>query len=122
MSQSMLAIKTKLGSSSNSLRDYSAARGLSAPDSMLEFDAWLGGGGGGLTCECVTIYNEGGTTGRYSYFRCGDGAEVTRNITTSGGPQVVCIQGGTSINVISGTLTDSYCGTSCNSNTDCTAC
>jgi hypothetical protein len=43
MSQSMLAIKTKLGSSSNSLRDYSAARGLTAPDSMLEFDAWLNG-------------------------------------------------------------------------------
>jgi hypothetical protein len=38
----MLAIKTKLGSSSNSLRDYSAARGLTEPDSMLEFDAWLG--------------------------------------------------------------------------------
>lgn len=41
MSQSMLAIKTKLGSSSNSLRDYSAARGLTEPDSMLEFDTWL---------------------------------------------------------------------------------
>lgn len=37
----MLAIKTKLGSSSNSLRAYAAARGLSAPDSMSEFDSWL---------------------------------------------------------------------------------
>ena len=73
-------------------------------------------------CECVTITNEGGTTGRYSYFRCEDGAEVTRNITPTGGAQVVCIQSGTSINVISGTLTDSYCGTPCNSNTDCTVC
>ena len=43
MSQSMLAIKNKLGSSSNSLRAYSAARGLTAPDSMLEFDTWLNG-------------------------------------------------------------------------------
>jgi hypothetical protein len=43
MAQSMSAIKTKLGSSSNSLRAYSAARGLTAPDSMLEFDTWLNG-------------------------------------------------------------------------------
>jgi hypothetical protein len=39
----MLAIKNKLGSSSNSLRAYSAARGLTAPDSMLEFNTWLNG-------------------------------------------------------------------------------
>ena len=37
----MSAIKAKLGSTSNSLRAYSAARGLSAPDSMSEFDSWL---------------------------------------------------------------------------------
>jgi hypothetical protein len=43
MAQSMSAIKTKLGSSSNSLRAYSAARGLTAPDSMAEFDSWLNG-------------------------------------------------------------------------------
>jgi hypothetical protein len=73
-------------------------------------------------CECVTITNEGSTTGRYSYLRCGDGAEVTRNILAFSTPQVACVQSGTSITVISGTLTDSYCGTSCNSNTDCTAC
>jgi hypothetical protein len=73
-------------------------------------------------CECVTIYNEGSTTGRYSYFRCSDGAEITRNITTTGGPHVVCIQSGTSINIISGTLTDSYCGTPCNTDGDCSVC
>jgi len=43
----MLAIKNKLGSANNNLRSYAAARGLSIPDSMLEFDAWLNGGGGG---------------------------------------------------------------------------
>lgn len=41
MSQSMLAIKNKLGSSDNNLRSYAAARGLTAPDSMSEFDSWL---------------------------------------------------------------------------------
>jgi hypothetical protein len=42
MAQSMSAIKTKLGSSSNSLRAYAAARGLSAPDSFSEFDSDAG--------------------------------------------------------------------------------
>jgi hypothetical protein len=39
----MLAIKNKLGSSALNLRSYASARGLTAPDSMLEFDTWLNG-------------------------------------------------------------------------------
>ena len=74
------------------------------------------------TCECVTIYNEGSTTGRYSYLRCSDGAEITRNITTAASPHVVCVQSGTSITVISGLLTDNPCGTPCSTDGNCTAC
>lgn len=52
----MSAIKAKLGSSSNSLRAYAAARGLSAPDSMSEFDSWLN------TIEAIDFtYTAGGS-------------------------------------------------------------
>lgn len=62
MSQSMLAIKNKLGSANNNLRSYAAARGLSIPDSMLEFDAWLNDGGGGSSYT-YGFYIATGTTG-----------------------------------------------------------
>jgi hypothetical protein len=203
MSQSMLAIKTKLGSSSNSLRDYSAARGLTAPDSMAEFNTWLGepvdppaptyyssaavrstvsaqdacdslgpiitvystcqtlivncklytyfdaepgilrtvlsgwysigdnwyyvGGNlgnidstGVCGCECITIYNEGSSTGNYTITNC-NGTEQSPNLL-AGASRNHCIQAGSSIIINSGLLTEVYCGTPCNANGDCTTC
>ena len=116
MSQSMLAIKTKLGSSDNNIRSYAAARGLSAPDGMLEFDAWLN-----PTCECWTIVNEGGGTGNYSYDRCSDGNTLNRNIG-SGQTQTVCASEGTTPFQNTGTLTIYECNTPCSVNDDCAAC
>ena len=115
MSQSMLAIKTKLGSSSNSLRQYSASRSLSIPDSMLEFDAWLN------ACECITIYNEGSTTGNYTITNC-NGTEQTLNLPVITQKRNHCIQVGSSIIINSGLLTEVYCGTPCNVAGDCTTC
>ena len=114
----MLAIKTKLGSASNSLRVYSAARGLSAPDGMLEFDAWLNEGD--VTCECITIYNEGSSTGNYTITNC-NGTEQSPNLI-AGGSRKHCIQVGSSIIINSGLLTEVYCGTPCNVAADCTIC
>jgi len=117
----MLAIKTKLGSSDNNLRSYAAARGLTEPDSMAEFDSWLNdGGGGGATCECVTIYNEGGTTGNYTITNC-NGTEQSPNLI-AGASRNHCIQAGSSVTINSGLLTEVYCGTSCNVAGDCTTC
>jgi hypothetical protein len=61
----MLAIKNKLGSSDLNLRSYAAARGLTAPDSMSEFDSWLnpGGGGGGYTYAFFVATGTTGPTG-----------------------------------------------------------
>ena len=203
MSQSMLAIKNKLGSSDLNIRSYAAARGLTAPDSMLEFDTWLNGPapppsptyysfaavrstvsaqdacdsigpiitvystcqtlivncklytyfdaepgilrtvlsgwysigdnwyyvGGNLGnidstgvcgCECITIYNEGGTTGNYTITNC-NGTEQSPNLL-AGASRNHCIQAGSSVTINSGLLTEVYCGTPCNANGDCTTC
>jgi hypothetical protein len=72
-------------------------------------------------CECYTIYNEGGTTGNYTYQRCPDGVEVSPNIT-AGATQVRCVLAGTTITINSGFLTDVQCGTPCNTQPDCSPC
>ena len=118
MSQSMLAIKNKLGSANNNIRSYAAARGLTEPDSMLEFDAWLNEGG--VTCECITIYNEGSSTGNYTITNC-NGTEQSPNLI-AGASRNHCIQVGSSIIINSGLLTEVYCGTPCNVAGDCTTC
>jgi hypothetical protein len=117
MSQSMLAIKTKLGSSSNSLRQYSASRSLSIPDSMLEFDAWLN-----PTCECYTVVNESGDRNIiFQYNRCSDG-QLASMSAPSGARRNVCVQNGGDIIDESGLLTIVSCGTPCSVNTDCESC
>jgi hypothetical protein len=117
----MLAIKTKLGSSSNSLRDYSAARGLTAPDSMLEFDAWLGGGGGGGNCTCYSISNELNENITFTYNRCSDGT-VESAVARRGSVVSVCVSSGGDIYDPSGNLTTIDCGTPCSANDDCEDC
>jgi hypothetical protein len=72
-------------------------------------------------CECYTIYNEGGTTGNYSYQRCPDGVVVSPNIV-AGTNQIRCVLAGTTITINSGLLTDVQCGTPCNVQGDCTPC
>jgi hypothetical protein len=121
----MLAIKNKLGSSANNLRSYASARGLSAPDSMSEFDAWLnggGGGGGGTTCECYTVYNESGTRNIiFQYNRCSDGNLALMSVP-QGSNRKVCVQNGGDVIDESGLLTVVACGTPCSVNGDCTTC
>jgi hypothetical protein len=114
----MLAIKTKLGSSSNSLRQYSASRSLSIPDSMLEFDAWLN-----PTCECLTVYNEDGARNIvFQYYRCSDGNLASLNVA-AGANRNVCVQNGTDIESDDiGLLTVVNCGTPCTTNANCTTC
>ena len=124
MSQSMLAIKTKLGSSSNSLRDYSAARGLTEPDSMLEFDTWLGGGGGAGGCECYRVTNEGGRNDggiTFTYNRCSDG-NLSSLLVGPGSSRTVCVRSGTSIDSDSGLMTAVPCLDPCTTNDDCEDC
>ena len=118
MSQSMLAIKNKLGSSANNLRSYAAARGLTDPDSMSEFDAWLN-----PTCECLTVYNEDGARSiLFQYYRCSDGNLTSLNVT-AGASRNVCVQNGTDIESDDiGLLTVVNCGTPCTTNTECTTC
>jgi hypothetical protein len=120
----MLAIKNKLGSSANNLRSYASARGLSAPDSMSEFDAWLnpGGGGGGGSCSCYTVVNESGDRNIIvQYNACSDG-QLTNISVPSGATRVVCVQNGGDVIDESGLVTITACGTPCNANGDCTAC
>jgi len=113
----MLAIKTKLGSSSNSLRQYSASRSLSIPDSMLEFDAWLN-----PTCECYTVYNESGDRNIiFQYNRCSDGNLALMSVP-QGSNKTVCVQNGGDVIDESGLLTVVACGTPCTTNANCTAC
>ena len=117
MSQSMLAIKNKLGSSANNLRSYAAARGLTEPDSMSEFDSWLN-----PTCECYTIVNESGDRNIIvQYNACSDG-QLTNISVPSGATRVVCVQNGGDVIDESGLVTITACGTPCNANGDCTAC
>jgi len=71
-------------------------------------------------CECVTIYNEGGTTGNYTITNC-NGTEQSPNLLP-GANRNHCIQAGSSIVINSGLLTDVYCGTPCNESGDCTTC
>jgi hypothetical protein len=124
MSQSMLAIKNKLGSSANNLRSYASARGLTAPDSMSEFDAWLnpGGGGGGGSCSCYTVVNESGDRNIiFQYNRCSDG-QLASMSAPRGARRNVCVQNGGDIIDVSGLLTIVSCGTPCSVNDDCTDC
>ena len=117
MSQSMLAIKNKLGSSANNLRSYAAARGLTEPDSMSEFDSWLN-----PTCECYTVVNESGERNIiFQYNRCSDG-NLTSMSVPIGSNRTVCVQNGGDIIDESGLLTAVACGTPCTTNGDCTAC
>ena len=73
------------------------------------------------SCECWSVYNEGGATGSYSYSRCSDGSTITRNIEP-GVVQSNCISAGTSITVIFGLLSTVDCNTSCSVNEDCSDC
>ena len=116
MSQSMLAIKTKLGSSANNLRSYAAARGLTTPDSMAEFDAWLN-----PTCECYTVVNESNDNVTFQYNRCSDGS-LTSGAALRGGRVNVCVRNGGDIIDNSGLLTVVFCGTPCSVNGDCIDC
>jgi len=72
-------------------------------------------------CECYSIFNEGGTTGNYSYQRCPDGVVVSPNIL-AGTIQTRCVLAGTTITINSGLLTDVQCGTPCNTSGDCSDC
>jgi hypothetical protein len=71
-------------------------------------------------CECITITNEGGTTGNYTITNC-DGTTQSPNLLT-GRSRTHCIQAGSSITINSGILTETYCGTPCNTNSDCPGC
>jgi len=72
------------------------------------------------SCTCWTVVNEGGTTGNYSYDRCGLGLQ-SRNIG-SGLTQTICVTYGTTPYTNTGLLTIYECGNICNLNTDCTPC
>ena len=71
-------------------------------------------------CECITILNEGGTTGNYTITNC-NGSEQSPNLV-AGASRTHCIQTGSSIIINSGLLTETYCGTPCNVSADCTPC
>lgn len=71
-------------------------------------------------CECITIYNEGGTTGNYTITNC-NGSVQSPNLLP-GTSRNHCIQSGSSVIINSGLLTEAYCGTPCNVSGDCTTC
>lgn len=109
----MSEIKSTLGSSSNSLRAYSAARGKSAPDAMSEFYA---------NCECYSVYNESGDRRiSFEYNQCSNGA-VTSTSVARGSVVTVCVSPGGDVYDTSGLLTVVACGTSCSVNGDCADC
>ena len=109
----MSEIKAELGSSSNSLRNYSASTGKSAPDAMSEFYA---------TCECYTVYNESGDRSIiFQYNSCPNGNLVSLTVA-DGANRTVCVSPGGDVYDTSGLLTIVNCGTPCNVNGDCTTC
>lgn len=109
----MSEIKSHLGSSSNSLRNYSAATGKTAPDAMSEFYA---------TCECYSIINESGDRSIIvQYNRCSDGVVVSISIP-DGAVRTVCVSAGGDVYDTSGLVTIQSCGTTCNVNGDCLDC
>ena len=109
----MSEIKSHLGSSSNSLRNYSAATGKSAPDAMSEFYA---------NCECYSVYNESGDRSViFQYNRCSDG-EVRSESVTRGSVVTVCVSAGGDVYDTSGLLSITSCGTPCFVNGDCADC
>ena len=66
----MSQIKTELGSSSNSLRNYSAAAGKSAPDAMSEFYGYG-------ECITYTLYNpDANYDVLYDYIPCNSSERV----------------------------------------------
>jgi photosystem II stability/assembly factor-like uncharacterized protein len=71
-------------------------------------------------CECITIYNEGGTTGNYTITNC-NGSVQSPNLLPATSRNH-CIQSGSSVIINSGLLTEVYCGTPCNISGDCTPC
>jgi hypothetical protein len=71
-------------------------------------------------CECITILNEGGSTGNYTITNC-NGTEQSPNLI-AGGSRTHCIQVGSPIIINSGFLTETYCGTPCNVSADCDPC
>jgi hypothetical protein len=71
-------------------------------------------------CECITILNEGGTTGNYTITNC-NGTTQSPNLI-AGASRTHCIQTGSSIIINSGFLTETYCGTPCNVSADCDPC
>jgi hypothetical protein len=73
-----------------------------------------------LACECITIYNEGGTTGNYTITNC-NGTEQSPNLLP-GANRNHCIQAGSLVIINSGLLTEVYCETSCNVSADCSTC
>jgi hypothetical protein len=109
----MSEIKAELGSSSNSLRAYSAATGKSAPDAMSEFYA---------NCECYSVLNESGDRSIiFQYNRCSDGSVASLSVA-DGAVATVCVSPGGDVYDTSGLLTVVACGTSCSTNGDCADC
>jgi hypothetical protein len=72
-----------------------------------------------VSCECLTVYNEGGRNITFQYVRCSDGILVPLSVPR-GSNRTVCVQSGTDI--ISddiGLLTVVDNGTPCTVNGDC---
>ena len=122
MSQSMLAIKTKLGSLSNSLTQYAVSRSISieTPISMSQFDFWLNGPPVG-SCTCWTVVNEGAEIGKYTYNRCIDASD-TLAVISNGSTQTICVTYGTTPSIGQGLLTIYECGNICTGNAECISC
>ena len=81
----MSEIKAELGSSSNSLRDYSSAAGKFQPDSMTEFYGYSSA----PPPTCYTYYNETGADLNGVSFKNCSGTDVNTTVYDGGS---VCAQ------------------------------